>query len=80
MGFPEGTRSVFTRAFREKRKLHSIFLGRKAIIMTSKHGTMIFFSHDNLFLGKLSEKLARKVRVYVLSEYIGLCSCPLGIP
>ena len=43
------TRSVFTRAFRAKRELHCIFLGKKAIIITSKHGTTIFFAHYNLF-------------------------------
>ena len=36
---------------------------QKAIIITSKHGTTIFLSHYNLFLGKLKEKLARKARV-----------------
>ena len=30
MGFPGGTRSVFTRAFRVKRELHCIFFGKKA--------------------------------------------------
>ena len=50
---PGGVRSVFTRAFRAKRDLQCIFLGKEAIIITSKHGTMIFFSHYNLFLGKL---------------------------
>ena len=63
MGCPGGTRSVFTRAFRAKRELHCIFLGKKAIIITSKHGTMTFFSHYNLFKEKLEEKLARKARV-----------------
>ena len=63
MGCPGGTRSVFTRAFRAKRELHCIFLGKKAIIITSKHGTTIFFSHYNLFLGKRKEKLARKAWV-----------------
>ena len=60
MGCPGSTRSVFTRAFRAKRELQCIFLGKKAIIITSKHGTTIFFSHYNLFLGKLVEKLAEK--------------------
>ena len=32
-------------------------------MITSKHGTTIFFSHYNLFQGKLEEKLARKARV-----------------
>ena len=45
MGCPGGTHSVFTRAFREKRELQCIFLGKKAIIITSEHSTMIFFSH-----------------------------------
>ena len=63
MGCPGGTRSVFTRAFRAKRELHCIFLGKKAIIITSKHGTTIVFSHYNLFLGKRKEKLARKAGV-----------------
>ena len=63
MGCPGGTRSVFTRAFRAKRELHCIILEKKAIIIKSKHGTTIFFSHYNLFLGKLKEKLARKARV-----------------
>ena len=60
---PGDTRSVFTRAFGAKRDLQCIFLWKKAIIMTSKHGTTIFFSHYNLFLGKLREKLARNARV-----------------
>ena len=59
---PGGTRSVFTRAFGAKRDLQCIFLWKKAIIMTSKHGTTIFFSHYNLFLGKIREKLARNAR------------------
>ena len=35
-----------------------LFPGKKAIIITSKHGTTIFFSHYNLFLGKPKEKWA----------------------
>ena len=58
-----GTRSVFTRAFGAKRELHCIFLGKKTIIITSKHDATIFFFHYNLFLRKLQEKLARKARV-----------------
>ena len=42
MGYWGGTRSVFMRAFRAKRELQFIFLGKKAIIITYKHGTMIF--------------------------------------
>ena len=63
MGYQGGTPSVFTLAFRAKlRELHCIFLGKKTIIIAPKHGTTIFFSHYNLFLGKLKEKLARKGR------------------
>ena len=62
-GVPRGTRSAFTRAFRAKRELQYIFLGKKAIIITSKQGTTIYFSHCNFFLGKLKEKSARKARV-----------------
>ena len=43
MRCPGGTRSVFMRAFRAKRELHCIFLRKKAIIISSKHGTTIFF-------------------------------------
>ena len=63
MGCLGGTRSVYTRPFRAKRELQRIFLGKKAIVITFKDGTKIFFSHYKLFLGKLKEKLARKVRV-----------------
>ena len=63
MGCPGGTRSVFTRTFRAKREQHCALLGKKAIIITSQHGTTIFFSHYILFLGKRKEKLARKARV-----------------
>ena len=63
MGCPGGTRSLFTCTFRAKRELQRIFLGKMAIIITSEDGTTIFFSHYNLFLGKLKEKLARKARV-----------------
>ena len=78
MGCSGGTRSVFSRGFRAKKKLHCIFLVPKAIIITSKHGTTIFFSHYNIFLGKLKEELARKARLYILREYIWSCSCPPG--
>ena len=63
MGCTGGTRSVFTRAFRAKRELQCIFLGKKAIIITSKQGTTIYFSLHDLFLGKRKEKSARKARV-----------------
>ena len=58
-----GTRSVLTRALRAKENFTVYFTGKRAIIITSKHSTTIFFSHYNLFLGKLKEKLTRKARV-----------------
>ena len=65
---PIGTCSVFTCAFQAKKESHCINLGKKAIIISSKHGTMIFFSHYNLFLGKLKENLAQKVHVHVNTD------------
>ena len=55
--------------FRQKRELQCIFLRKKASMITSKHGTTTFFSHYNLFLGKLQEKLARKARVNTKRVY-----------
>ena len=52
MGCPGGTRSVFVHNSCTKRELYC-----------AKHGTAIFFSHYDLFLGKLTEKLARKASV-----------------
>ena len=54
--------SIYARAS-NKRELHGLFHRKRAIIVTSEHSTRIFFSHYNLFLGKLKEKLARKARV-----------------
>ena len=42
MGCPGGTHSVFTHTSWAKRELQCIFLGKKAIIYTSKLGTTIF--------------------------------------
>ena len=57
----EHSLSIYARFL--KKELQCIFLGKKAIVITSKDGTTIFFSHYNLFLCKLKEKLARKARV-----------------
>ena len=61
MGCPGGTRSVFTGTFRAKKELHCIFLGKKVFIITSKHGTTIFFSHCN----PIANKNWLKKRAYV---------------
>ena len=83
MGYPNGARSVlntacvnFTLASRAKSELHCVFLGKKAIITTSKHGTTIFFSHYNLFLGKRKEQLARKECVNTERAYRILLMSP----
>ena len=66
MGCTGGTRSVFTRTFRAKRELQCIFLGKKAIVITSKDSTTIFFPLYNLFFFK--EKLARKALVHMHTD------------
>ena len=53
-----------------KKVFHCIFLGKKAIIITSKHGTTIFFPLQSYSTKTLPEKRAQK-----LSEYIGSQSC-----
>ena len=63
MGCPGGTRSVFTRAFRAKRELQCIFLGKKAIVITCKDGTTTSFFSLQSFSRKTLKKLARKARV-----------------
>ena len=69
--------SIYARFLGKKRT--SLYISpEKAIIITSKHGTTIFFSHCNLFVGKLKEKLARKACINT-SKYIGSLLCPLGI-
>ena len=57
MGCPGATRSVFTRAFRAKKKNFNVYFSANTVQRS------FFFSYYNLFLGKLKEKLARKVRV-----------------
>ena len=78
MGCSGGTRPVFTGAFRANRELHFIFHGKKAIYYIKTRHNDLFFPLQS-FSWKLTEKLARKARVNT-SEYIGSCSCPLGIP
>ena len=58
---------IYARFSGKKRTSLYIFLGKKAIVITSKHGTTIFFSRYNLFLGKRKEKLARLVHMAAVS-------------
>ena len=62
MGCSRGTRSLFTRFSGKKRT--SIYISREKgdhYYIPTRHNDL--FSHYNLFLGKLKEKLARKARV-----------------
>ena len=60
-GMPRGhSLSIYARFSGKKRTSLYIFLGKKAIVVTSKDGTTISFSHYDLFLGKLKEKLPPK--------------------
>ena len=63
MGCPGGTHAVFTHAFCAKRDLQCIFLGKRRSFnyIQKRHNDL--FSHYNLFLRKLKEKLARKAGV-----------------
>ena len=83
-GMPRGqSLRIYARFSGKKRTSLYIFLGKKAIVVTYKDGTRIFFSHYNLFLGKLKEKLARKARVNTERAYLILLISappPLGIP
>ena len=76
---PGGTRSVFKRAFRPKRELQFLFLDKKVIIITSKHGTTIFFSHYNLFLGKLEKNWPANCVLLVMQVY-RIVLIPPGYP
>ena len=74
MGCPGGTREVFRPRFSGKKRT-SLYISREKgdhYYIQTRHNDL--FSHYNLFLGKRKEKLARKARVYILSEYIGSCS------
>ena len=79
MGCTGGTRSEFTLAFRPKRELHCIFLGKKVIIITSKHGTTIFFSHYNLSRKTLRKIGPKSARIYTERVYL-IVPMPPGHP
>ena len=63
-GLPKG-HSLSINAHFSGKKTTSLYISlEKGNLITSKHGTTIFFSHCNLFLGKLKEKIAPKARVH----------------
>ena len=80
MGCPGGTRSVFSALFRQKENFTVYFSGKRQSLLHPNAPQRSLFPITIFFLGKLKEKLARKARVYILSEYIGSCSCPPGHP
>ena len=63
MGCPGAVPHYLRALFGQKENFVVYFSGEKPITVISKHGTTIFFSHYNHFLGNLKEKLARKARV-----------------
>ena len=75
---PRGHSLSIHARFSEKRRTSPYNSREKPIIITSKHGTTIF-SHCNLFLAKLKEKLARKARVHTEGVYWGVLM-PHGHP
>ena len=66
---PKGTRSVFTRAFGQKENFTVYFSGKRRSLLHPNTTQRPFFSHYNLFLGKLKEKLARKAHVNTQRVY-----------
>ena len=81
---PEGhLLSIYAR-FSDKKRT-SLYNSRekgfhKNIIITSKHGTTIFFSHNNLFLGKLKKKNWAENPAYILMRVYRIVLIPPGHP
>ena len=63
MGCPGGTRSVFMCAFGGKENFNVCFLGKRRSLLHPNTAQRSFFSHYDVFLGKLKEKLTRIARV-----------------
>ena len=84
MGCPGGTRAVFTRGFRTTRELHCIFLEKKIITRISllhpNTAQRSFFSHNNLFLGKLKKKNWPKKPAYKAMRVYLIVLTPPGHP
>ena len=75
--------SIYARFSGKKRT--SLYISRKKgyhknIIITSKHGTTIFFSHKNLFLGKLKKKNWAEKPAYILMRVYQIVLMPPGDP
>ena len=83
MGCPGGMSTIrCTRLVLEIMVFHCMFLGGKAIIISSKHCptiSTIFFPIAILFHENFKKKCPER-RALNLSEYTGMCSCPPGHP
>ena len=61
---PRGALALYLRAlFGQKENFNVYFSGKRRSLLHPKTAQRFFFSHYNLFLGKLKEKLARKARI-----------------
>ena len=84
MGCPGGYSLIIYARFSGKKRT-SPYISRekgyhKDIIITSKHGTTIFFSHNNLFLGKLKKKNRPEKPAYILMRVYQIVLMPPGDP
>ena len=75
--------SIYARFSGKKRT--SLYISRekgyhKNITITSKHGRTIFFSHNNLFLGKLKKKNWFEKPAYILMRVYRIVLMPPGHP
>ena len=67
---PRGALAQYLCTFLGQKENFTVYSsGKKAIIIKSKQGTTIFFSHYNLFLGKLREKLVQKAPINIDRVY-----------
>ena len=63
---PRGALAQYICTFLGQKENFTVYSsGKKAIIIKSQQGTTIFFSHYNLFLGKLREKLVQKAPINI---------------
>ena len=72
----------FSRALFRQKENFTIFLGKKAIIITSNTTQRSFLPFQYLSrktLRKIGPKIKGRVNT-ILSEYVESRSCPLGIP
>ena len=78
-GMPRGHSPSIYGRFSGKQRTSLYFSREKGnhYYIQTRHNDLFF--RYNLFLGNLQKNWPEK-RVLILSEYIGSCSCPLGIP